>query len=161
MLIILVPSAIELVFSFKNGDAALYSELIKIFEDGVKPLAAIEGLNVQLLIQPHPITNGTNSLGLTAGESDVVMLDFTIAYNNAADDQTVEVQLNTVVGQQKQLVKDKGLLIPFTYLNYADKSQDPIGSYGAAAQDKLRAASKKYDPSGLFQKALRGGYKLF
>ncbi|KAK8075472.1 FAD-binding domain-containing protein [Apiospora hydei] len=109
---------------------------------------------------PTPVTNGTNSLGLTAGESDVTMLDFTIAYNNPADDQMVESQLATVVAQQKKAVQDRGLLIPYIYLNYADKSQDPIGSYGGQAKDKLKAASKKYDPTGMFQKALRGGYKV-
>ncbi|KAK7981306.1 FAD binding domain-containing protein [Apiospora saccharicola] len=153
--------AVELVFSFKNGDAAMYSSLMKIFEDGVKPLANIDGLNIQLLIQPHPVTNGTNSLGLTAGETDLVMLDLTIAYNNDADDAVVEKQLTKVVSQQKQVVKDKGLLIPYTYLNYADKSQQPIDSYGAANKAKLQAVSKKYDAYGLFQKGVRGGYKLF
>lgn len=46
------------------------------------------------------------------------------------------------------------------YLNYATKDQDPISSYGAANVQKLKAASRKYDPEQVFQKLVTGGFKL-
>ncbi|KAL7911482.1 hypothetical protein GGI35DRAFT_477200 [Trichoderma velutinum] len=153
--------AVELVYSFKNGNASVYLELIQIWQGLVTPLADIEGLDVQFLIQPHAVTNGTNSMGLTAGEKDLVMVDMTIAYTNAADDATVQTAIQNIVSQQKSYLSKQGLLIPFVYLNYADKSQDPISSYGSASKAKLQAVSKKYDPKGLFQTANPGGYKLF
>ncbi|KAL7935512.1 hypothetical protein V8C35DRAFT_299670 [Trichoderma chlorosporum] len=153
--------AVELVYSFKNSNASVYMELIQIWEGLVTPLNDIEGLDVQFLIQPHAVSNGTNSMGLTAGEKDLVMVDMTIAYTNAADDATVQTAIQNIVNQQKSYLSKQGLLIPFVYLNYADKSQDPISSYGSAQKAKLQATSKKYDPKGLFQTANPGGFKLF
>lgn len=49
----------------------------------------------------------------------------------------------------------------FKYLNYAYKTQEPIKGYGHANVAKLKAASKKYDPAGVFQKLVPGGYKLW
>jgi len=49
---------------------------------------------------------------------------------------------------------------PYLYLNYADTTQDPLASYGAEAVDKMKAAAKKYDPSGVFQTLVPGGFKI-
>jgi len=47
------------------------------------------------------------------------------------------------------------------YLNYADRSQDPIAGYGAAIGADLRAVSRKYDPKGVFQESVPGGFRVF
>lgn len=49
---------------------------------------------------------------------------------------------------------------PFIYLNYAGEFQDPLGSYGKANVAKIAALSAKYDPKGVFQKLVPGGYKI-
>lgn len=48
----------------------------------------------------------------------------------------------------------------FTYLNYAAGFQDPLGSYGGANVDFMKEIAKKYDPWGVFQKAVPGGFKI-
>lgn len=53
-----------------------------------------------------------------------------------------------------------GLLRRFQYLNYADTSQHPIASYGPENVARLKAASRKYDHNGVFQKLVPGGFKL-
>ena len=53
-----------------------------------------------------------------------------------------------------------GLFNQYIYLNYALASQDPISGYGAANVAALTAASKKYDPSQVFQTLVPGGFKL-
>lgn len=50
---------------------------------------------------------------------------------------------------------------PWLYLNYAAQDQDPIASYGADSVERLKAASRKFDPQGLFQRNVPGGFKLF
>ena len=47
------------------------------------------------------------------------------------------------------------------YLNYCSEKQDPISSYGTENIKRLRAVSKKYDPTGVFQRQVKRGYKLF
>jgi hypothetical protein len=46
------------------------------------------------------------------------------------------------------------------YLNYAHYVQDPIAGYGDAAIEKLKAASNKYDPNGVFQNLRQSGFKI-
>lgn len=69
--------------------------------------------------------------------------------------------MEEVIANHENLLKERGLYIPYQYLNYADISQDPIGGYGEEIKAKLQAASKKYDPEGVFQKQVPGGFKVF
>jgi hypothetical protein len=156
-----MSSATELVYSFKNANATLYKQLFQIWEDECKKLAGIDGLEVQYLVQPQPVTNGTNSLGQTAGENDNVIGLVTVAYNNAADDRRALKGLRNIVDQHVRLLQKAGLYLTFKYLNYADISQDPFSSYGKANKARLRAVSERYDPKKVFQKGVPGGFKLF
>lgn len=54
-----------------------------------------------------------------------------------------------------------GLLHEFQYMNYADSSQHPLQSYGRENFEFLGKASKKYDPKGMFQWQVPGGFKLY
>jgi hypothetical protein len=49
---------------------------------------------------------------------------------------------------------------PYLYLDYADITQDPLASYGAENVKKMKAAAKKYDPQGVFQNLVPGGFKI-
>ncbi|KAH9226154.1 hypothetical protein K456DRAFT_1933883 [Colletotrichum gloeosporioides 23] len=153
--------AIDVVYSFKNGDSSVYSEMFRTWEEGTKLLADIEGLQLVLLIQPHPVTNGTNSLGLTPGAKDEVMSVLTAAYTKRADDEVVLTGMQSIIYAHKDMLQQRGLLISFQYLNYADITQDPIGSYGPEVKARLQTVSKKHDPEGLFQKNVPGGFKVF
>ncbi|KAI0877362.1 hypothetical protein GGS24DRAFT_447517 [Hypoxylon argillaceum] len=48
----------------------------------------------------------------------------------------------------------------FIYLNYADSDQDPLGSYGVANIQLMKDVAAKYDPVGVFQTRIPGGYKI-
>lgn len=123
-------------------------------------LTKVEGLFVEFLIQPHPVTNGTNLFGLQAGKTDDVMVDMTSAYTHKADDALVAQVLTDVVNRQKRVLRKRGFLIDFLYLNYADISQPVLQSWGASNVQKLRDASRKYDPRGVFQRQVPGGFKI-
>lgn len=58
------------------------------------------------------------------------------------------------------VASEMGLMRRFRYLNYADKQQNPIASYGPGNVAQLQATNKKYDPNGMFQKQAPGGFKL-
>ncbi|KAK3307410.1 uncharacterized protein B0T15DRAFT_492889 [Chaetomium strumarium] len=53
-----------------------------------------------------------------------------------------------------------GGLLEWRYLNYADKSQDPLATYGEANLRLMREVAAKYDPDGVFQRLCPGGFKL-
>ncbi|KAK3376566.1 hypothetical protein B0T24DRAFT_222372 [Lasiosphaeria ovina] len=48
----------------------------------------------------------------------------------------------------------------WTYLNYADKSQRVLESYGVENVGKIREAARKYDPAEIFQRLCPGGFKI-
>ena len=85
----------------------------------------------------------------------------TAAYASASDDEIVFNAMQAIVAKHEAITKERGLWIPFKYLNYADKSQDPIGSYGPDIVQRLRVVSRKYDPHAVFQAKVPGGFKLF
>lgn len=153
--------AIDIVYSFKNGDPGVYSGLFGTWEEGTRPLARVEGLQLILLIQPHPVTNGTNSLGLEPGEKDEVVSVLTAAYTNREDDEAVQAGMQSIINAHKAILEERGLLMPFQYLNYADVTEDPIGSYGSEIVARLRRLSMRHNPQGLFQNEVPGGFKLF
>ena len=53
-----------------------------------------------------------------------------------------------------------GAANPYLYLDYADKTQDPLAGYGAENVKKMKAAAKMYDPKQIFQKNVPGGFKI-
>ncbi|CAG7947196.1 unnamed protein product [Penicillium nalgiovense] len=153
-------SAFQLTFSFHNPDPNVYMELFKIWEKGVSKIANVDSIFVEFLVQPHPVTNGTNMFGLTPERKDDVMIDMTAGYANKADDVLVQRVIIDIVDKQRALLKSHGHLMDFIYLNYADISQKVLQSWGEDNIAKLRAASKKYDPNGVFQEQVPGGYKI-
>ncbi|KAI4150904.1 MAG: hypothetical protein LQ340_003815 [Diploschistes diacapsis] len=104
---------------------------------------------------------GGNAMGLTASSGPLVLLDLTTQWTNSADDTRVLNATRSVISAIKKASQQQGLSSNFIYLNYASKEEDPIGGYGGASKAQLQGVSRKYDPRGLFQKAVPGGFKLF
>lgn len=85
----------------------------------------------------------------------------TASYLNPSDDAAVLAAVTKFYAAADSLAASNGKLNAYKYLNYAYKTQSPIVGYGAANVAKLRAASKKYDPAGVFQTLVPGGWKLW
>lgn len=47
------------------------------------------------------------------------------------------------------------------YLNYAGSWQDVFSGYGSTNLEIMRRVSKKYDRNAMFQRQVRGGFKLY
>lgn len=60
----------------------------------------------------------------------------------------------------EELTKEVGGDVDFRYLNYCDGSQDPLEGYGAENIRKMKDAAAKYDPTGVFQTRVPGGFKI-
>ncbi|KAH8701253.1 oxidoreductase FAD-binding protein [Phaeosphaeriaceae sp. PMI808] len=155
------PYSEQRTYTFRNGDASLYTALFKAWDNGTASLVKkkIPGLALQYYTQPSAVTNGQNSMGLEPGAKDKVLITLAATWNNAADTEFMEAWLDSMRDNHVGILRENGLLEPFIYLNYAGGKQDPIGSYGT--KEQLQAVSKKYDPKGIFQKLVPGGFKLF
>ncbi|KAJ5161214.1 FAD-binding domain-containing protein [Penicillium capsulatum] len=140
---------------------SIYSTVHSIWEDSIPGIANIPGINWCLTVQPAPALGHKNSLGLDSKEKRLAIIIVTVNYNNSADISTVRAAVEQLIASVEAATKAAGVYRPYKYLNYADGSQDVISGYGPASKANLQATSKKYDPHGLFQRGLPGGFKVF
>jgi hypothetical protein len=89
----------------------------------------------------------------------VVLLGVT--WGGEADDDIIINAVTDLFTKFDTYAASQKMLNSYTYLNYAYKTQKPIQGYGSSNVKKLQAISKKYDPSGAFQRLVPGGFKLF
>ena len=68
--------------------------------------------------------------------------------------------INDCFAKFEKKIEELNAVTPWRYLNYSDLSQDPLSSYGSAAVELLRGVSRRYDPEGVFQERVKGGFKI-
>jgi hypothetical protein len=114
---------------------------------------------------PAPPRNGSapNSLGFSpqdTPEKDLIFLQIVFTFDDARATDGFEKGLKDLIEVVEELTQDEGVYHPYKYLNFAAWFQDPLGSYGRQQKKILREVARKYDPAGLFQRQLSGGFKL-
>ena len=151
-----------------KADAATLLAASDLYQANLDPIKPVAGLTASLTLQPYPVStqrqtirHGGNSLGLDGSDGALVNVLLLTYWAGRDDDDAVLGFMKTTLESIRQDAAAKGTLVPFTFMSYAWNHQDPIGSYGDENKKKLQAASKKYDPEGLFQKGVPGGWKLF
>ncbi|KAK7946227.1 uncharacterized protein PG986_010548 [Apiospora aurea] len=151
-----------------KADASILQEAAEIYTAGLEPIKPCEGLICSMTLQPYArslleasAAKGGNSLGPSPDGGPLVSVLLLTYWSNKSDDAAVLGTMEKILEAIKSRAAAKGLLVPYTYMNYAFASQDPIGSYGAESKAELQRVSKRYDPEGLLQKGVPGGFKLF
>jgi FAD/FMN-containing dehydrogenase len=114
---------------------------------------------------PAPPRNGTspNSLGFSPTETpekDLIFLQIIFTFEDAAATEGFEEALKDLVALIEALAKEQGVYHRYKYLNFAASFQDPLASYGAEEIGKLKGVARRYDPAGVFQTQVPGGFKL-
>ncbi|KAK4185244.1 bifunctional solanapyrone synthase [Podospora australis] len=151
-----------------KADVATLQAISDIYTAALPPLYGNPGATLSLTLQPYPVSllaksdaSGGNVLGIHASDGPIVSVLILCYWSNKADDAKVTSFMTATIKKMQDDARAKGTILPFIYMNYAFTGQDVINSYGPANKAKLQAASKKYDPVGMFQKAFPGGFKLF
>jgi len=137
-----------------------------VWNQSVVGLSGVSGLQFRFVLEPIPAAAykkaaaGTNVLNVSGYEGGLIITGLLIGWVNEGDDALVNRVAKEIVdgisAKAKQLGEDRDLV----YLNYASPWQDVISSYGAANVAELKKVSQKYDPKGVFQKKVPGGFKL-
>lgn len=60
----------------------------------------------------------------------------------------------------KQEAVKMGAYVPFEYANCADKTHDPIATYGEENVAFLRRVKDRYGPGDVLRKRMPGGFKI-
>ncbi|PVI04224.1 FAD-binding domain-containing protein [Periconia macrospinosa] len=103
---------------------------------------------------------GGNVLGMERYTENFIMYQSYLSWSEAKDDDLfINLGLALTDGIQK-FAASKGTDVEYLYLNYADKDQDPLSAYGADKVKFMKDVAKKYDPSGVYQTLLPGGFKI-
>lgn len=109
--------------------------------------------------ESYAFQRGGNSLGLDHDQDEIV-----IWLLSRWDDVSLDAEVNQArqrfVNEAEAIAKANNAYAPFVYINYAGPSQDPLCGYGTATVGFLRQVANKYDPSGVFQTLMPGGFKL-
>ena len=155
--------------TFKN-DATVFKYIVDAhtkFIEAWKAISTDGDFITQCMFQAIPTTfaehskeRGGNVMGLDLVKDNAVMLLFDIAVKGEETEVIAREALRAVTEEMQRFAASKDALVDWQYLNYADAYQDPLGSYGSANVDKIRAAAKKYDPKGMFQTQAPGGFKI-
>lgn len=152
--------------SFKSNVRMLL-DTAGIWEASFKEASHLPGLEWTFILNPvvpsamhEGAKRGGNSLGLTGNEPLLVLL-LVGTWANAADDAEGERLGAGFIENICARAKELGVFHPYIYMNYAWKGQQVMAGYGAPTKQWLQGVSRKYDPDGIFQKAVPGGFKLF
>ncbi|KAF2093744.1 FAD binding domain-containing protein [Rhizodiscina lignyota] len=168
------PSNVRVVWitmTYKN-DESFMETFVQMGNETLSPLRDIEGLFLALNFQPlsqiiiqNAAKNGGDALGLDAEDGDLVVINLGVFWGSSADDARIYNTVWKLFEDGKQKAKEMGVWNEYLYLNYGlrheNYTQDVITSYGQASQSMLKSVSKQYDPTGIFQNDVPGGFKLF
>ncbi|PHH91703.1 hypothetical protein CDD83_10620 [Cordyceps sp. RAO-2017] len=110
--------------------------------------------------QSYAKKRGGNSLGLSHVKEDQIVFWFSPRWTDPALDSVMEEVRDKFVEVGERVAKKHGTYSPFLYINFASPQQDPLCGYGADSVAFLKRTARKYDPKGVFQKLMPGGFKV-
>ncbi|KAH8724638.1 hypothetical protein GQ44DRAFT_727706 [Phaeosphaeriaceae sp. PMI808] len=104
---------------------------------------------------------GGNVLDLERFSDQVLCLyQIYISWKGAQQNTLFKAAGADLVKQISYYAKSIGANNSYLYLGYADGAQGRVTSYGMDNVQKMKTAGEKYDPSGVFQNLVSGGFKI-
>lgn len=133
-------------------------------------IASVVGVKWSMSLQPinnaivsKSASAGGNSFGLTPDlpNGALILASLSATWNNSDDSNQVENVANKLLHDMIATSKAQGTFNRYLDLNHANKNQNPIVGYGSQVHAQLIVVSRRYDPRGVFQKLVPGGFKLW
>lgn len=81
-------------------------------------------------------------------------------YENEEERLVLAKKVDATVEWMNKRARNSGLLLPNLFANDAASHQNVMGSYGPGSLANLKAVSRKYDSTQVFQKLQVGGWKV-
>ena len=95
----------------------------------------------------------------TASSKSIVVAQVTGTWKDPKDTTAIEAVALDLIKDIDLAAHRDGLETGYIYLNYAHAGQNVFGE--GERKRSLQVISKKYDPEGIFQRCVPGGFKLF
>lgn len=103
-----------------------------------------------------PVSNPNQN---TANQATAEVL-YDYVWGDKADDQLFQRLTEESLNELNKYARDAGKFNEYIYLNYADGSQNPLHGYGNDNVEYIRDVAQRYDPDGVFQNQVPGGFKV-
>ncbi|KAH7086043.1 hypothetical protein BKA63DRAFT_549044 [Paraphoma chrysanthemicola] len=103
---------------------------------------------------------GGNALGLSPNDGPFFHALFYCSWTEVKDDKAVLKAAQDYINTSIALAKEMGAYNDYMYMPYSSPYQPVFSGYGAENVARLKAVSKKYDPSGVFHKLQPGYFKF-
>ncbi|KAF4860920.1 FAD-dependent monooxygenase yanF [Colletotrichum siamense] len=145
-----------------NKMAELYDQLLV----DLKAVIPSPDLGVAFVSQPLPkyfatTGNGNNVLGLDISLTHDSIIWLGQVYTRTAEQESLaQAKLAAVTAELEAFAEAIGKSTSWRYLNYVNPAQDPIKTYGDENVKFLKEVAAKYDPTGVFQTRVPGGFKI-
>ncbi|KAI1178067.1 FAD-binding domain-containing protein [Nemania sp. FL0916] len=146
-------------------DAQLNREVYTAWSEKALAVHNATGANQTFVIQ-HVGANvarqgalkGGNPLNFPSG--DMQWWTTIIDWESEDDDDLVRSVSIETTTLYEELSKERGLDVPFIFMNDASQDQNPLESYGPESISRLKDISQKYDKKQVFQNLQNDGFLL-
>ncbi|KAJ7434670.1 hypothetical protein FB451DRAFT_1063217, partial [Mycena latifolia] len=113
----------------------------------------------------QPIAHGFATAGAKNGGNPLttpwrIVLLGSAFWSDPADDEIIQEKVHELRRWAERTARDRGLLHPFIYMNYASDAQDVMGGVGTENLRKMRRVKSLYDPENRLGAYWKGGFKL-
>ncbi|KAL8664740.1 MAG: hypothetical protein Q9168_007844 [Polycauliona sp. 1 TL-2023] len=159
----------QVVPRFSYGTSTLHLDDSHTYRD-VMRLVATQGQKMKsvnggtCVIIPQPISKTMVDYSPSRPQSlrsqAQLWMNMSWGWNLAKDDAYVYALIKETYEMVNALTQKRGLYDPYIFLNDALPGQKVLRSYGAESFARMQSVSKKYDPRGMFQTQVPGGFKL-
>ncbi|KAI2785053.1 oxidase/Diels-Alderase [Daldinia loculata] len=151
--------------AFDNNSKETYEGLIDVFSQFTSRIQKVTGGSFAPMVQPisKSMVDKSRALGedpMNVEAKAQLWVGINIGWSLEKDDAAVYKILQDSLAAVESYTKARKVHLPFVFLNDAWAGQKPFVSYGQQSHNKLKAASKKYDRSQMFQRLVTGGFKL-
>ncbi|KAI0905186.1 FAD-binding domain-containing protein [Ustulina deusta] len=154
-----------------NNDKRIANRAVELhaeFVESLKKLMAPDDFFTQMFLQPLPSyrwpigsRRGGNVLGLDDLRNNALLYTAGVGIlTDEAPREEAYALVKEMTAKVADFAKSVQGEMDFIYLNYAGDDQDPLGSYGASNIELMKDVAAKYDPAGVFQTRVSGGYKI-
>jgi len=117
---------------------------------GVQPISA------SAVLAGH--ARGTNALGLEAVNQTWLVLDVGHWFRDG--DEKAHDAARSIHSRIEDAARGNGNYLRYRFMNDASYDQRVIAHYGAESVEKLGVVRTRYDADSVFQRLVRGGFKL-
>lgn len=108
----------------------------------------------------HSFEAGGNVLGVERHRQNGILFLATAMVRTPEQESFVKPKVEAWAHEVQQFAATVNGTLPWIYLNYADRSQGVLESYGSENIARMKNAAAKYDPEGVFQRLCPGGFKI-